>query len=281
MRSPKDILINGKQLSEILEAHHLWWRSQGGERANLYRANLSCANLYRANLSGANLSGANLSCADLYGANLYGADLSGANLSGADLYGANLSCADLSCADLSGADLYGANLSCAKLSGANLSGANLSCANLYRANLYRANLYRADLSGADLSGANLSCADLSGAKNIEQADAITRILPDGDLIVWKQAQTKDGAKAIIQLKIPAAAKRSNATGRKCRAEYAKDMKHFVDGKETKQKLYSGHNRGFVYEVGKVIRPDGFDENRWEECSSGVHFFITRWEAENY
>ena len=166
MRNPKDILINGLQLSDVLDTHLLWWKSQGGE----------CANL---------------------------------------------------------------------------SGANLSRANLY------------------------------GAKNLEQVDAITRILPDGDLIVWKQARTKDGVKAIIQLKIPAAAKRSNATGRKCRAEYAKDMKHFVDGKETKQKLYSDHDNSFVYEVGKIIRPDGFDENRWEECSSGVHFFITRWEAENY
>ena len=226
MRNPKDILINGLQLSDVLDTHLLWWKSQGGE----------CANL----------SGANLSRANLYGANLSRADLSGANLSRADL-----------------------------------SGANLSRANLYGANLYGANLYGANLYGADLSGANLSRANLYGAKNLEQVDAITRILPDGDLIVWKQARTKDGVKAIIQLKIPAAAKRSNATGRKCRAEYAKDMKHFVDGKETKQKLYSDHDNSFVYEVGKIIRPDGFDENRWEECSSGVHFFITRWEAENY
>jgi len=37
----------------------------------------------------------------------------------------------------------------------------------------------------------------------------------------------------------------------------------------------------VYEVGKLTIPDGFDENRWEECSHGIHFFITRSEAEAY
>ena len=91
-------------LKSILEKHLKWLRNEdGGERANLSRADLSGADLSRANLYGANLSRANL-----YGANLYGANLSGANLSRADLSVANLSRADLSVADLSGADLSGA-----------------------------------------------------------------------------------------------------------------------------------------------------------------------------
>ena len=98
-----------EKLAEILAAHKLWLNGEeGGVRANLSKADLSCANL----------SGANLRCADLSGANL-----SGANLSKADLSCANLSWADLRCADLSGANLSGA-----KLSGANLSKANLSWA---------------------------------------------------------------------------------------------------------------------------------------------------------
>ena len=134
---------------------------------------------------------------------------------------------------------------------------------------------------ADLSSADLRYANLRYAKNKQMAEAITTIVPEGDLIVYKMARTKTGKKAVIMLKIPAKAKRSNATGRKCRAEYAKDLAHFVDGQETKDDLYSDHDRAFVYKIGKVIRPDGFNENRWEECSSGIHFFLTRWEAENY
>lgn len=86
-----------EQLKQILAAHHLWARGEGGQCADL-----SGAYLRGAYLSGANLSGAYLSGASLSGANLSGAKLRGANLSGAFLSGANLIGADLSRADLSG-----------------------------------------------------------------------------------------------------------------------------------------------------------------------------------
>ena len=231
-------------------------------RANLSRADLSGANLY-----GADLSDANLSRADLSGANLYGANLSRADLSRADLSGANLSGANLSGADLSRADLSGADLSRADLSGANLYGADLS-----RANLYGANLSRADLSGADLYGADLSRANLYGAKNADLTIARTRILPDGDLIGWKQCE----AGTIVKLKIPASAKRSHAFGRKCRAEYA-EVLEIIGDKPTSQ-----HDNSFKYTIGAIVRPTKpFDENWQEECASGIHFYITRIEAENH
>jgi uncharacterized protein YjbI with pentapeptide repeats len=206
------------------------------------------------------------------GAYLSGADLSGADLSGANLSGANLSRANLSGAYLSGADLSGADLSGADLSGANLSGANLSRANLSRANLSRAYLSGANLSGAYLSGANLYGANLSGAKNFELAIAQTRILPEGDIIGWK----KCASDVLVKLRIPADAKRSHAFGRKCRAEFADVLE--VVGAEVG---ISKHDGKTEYRAGARVTPDAFDENWQEECSSGVHFFITRIEAENY
>ena len=169
-----------------------------------------------------------------------------------------------------------ANLSGAYLSRANLSGAYLSRANLSGANLSRANLSGADLSGADLSGADLSRANLSGAKNAEFAQAQTSIVSEGDIIAWKKALNPDGGYCIVKLRIPENAKRSNATGRKCRAEFADVLE--VIGAEY---AISDRNRGFVYRVGERVVPDSFDENRWEECSHGIHFFITRIEAEKY
>jgi hypothetical protein len=227
MREVKDILINGEQLSIILDKHKKWILSEvGGTRA------------------------------DLTVADLRGANLSGANLSGADLRGADLTGAYLTVADLTGANLRGAYLTVADLSGANLSGA--------------------DLTGANLTGANLSGADLRGAKNIEFAEAVTTIIPEGELIVWKKC-----IEGVARLLIPMGAKRSNATGRKCRAEWAIDLQHFKsDGEETTSDFHSEYNRDFVYKVGKEIRPDSFDENRWDECSNGVHFYLTRFEAEN-
>ena len=186
-----------------------------------------------------------------------------AKKSGANLSGANLSGADLSRADLSGADLSGAYLSGAYLSGADLS----------RADLSRADLSRAYLSGANLSGANLSRADLSGAVEADLVIAKTRICPDGDLIGWKKCNND----VIVKLLIPKEAKRNNAFGRKCRAEYAQVLE--VIGAEI---AYSSHSHSFTYKAGDTVKPtEPFDENFQEECSTGIHFFITRIEAEKY
>jgi hypothetical protein len=181
-----------------------------------------------------------------------------ADLSGADLFGADLSGADLSRANLSRANLCGADLSRANLSRANLSGANLSGANLIAANL----------SGANLIGANLSGADLIGAKNADLAIAQTRILPDGDLIGWK----KLNGGAIAKLRIPEDAKRSHAFGRKCRAEYA----IVIEGEGV-----SVHDGKTQYTPGRKVVCDKFEDDWTQECAGGIHFFITRLEAENY
>jgi len=185
---------------------------------------------------------------------------------------ATASDANLSGAYLSGANLRGANLSDAYLSGAYLSGANLSGANLSGAYLSDANLSGANLSGAYLSGANLSGANLRGAKGADTAIAMTRILPEGTLIGWKKLRNG----VIAKLMIPEYAKRSHAFGRKCRAEFAEVLE--LHGAEVG---YSQHDSTFVYRVGDVIKPDSWSENWQEECANGIHFFITRLEAENY
>ena len=208
--------------------------------------------------SDANLSRADLSWADLSRADLSRADLSRADISGANLYGA----------DLSGADLSGANLSRAGLSWANLSGANLS-----RADISGANLSRADISGANLSGANLSRADISRAKNHELSIAKTRILPEGDIIGYKK--TLEG---VVKILIPKDAKRSHAFGRKCRAEYA----IVLELPDSLEVCHSSYENSFEYRKGVTIKPtESFNEDWTEECSSGIHFFITKIEAEEY
>jgi len=155
---------------------------------------------------------------------------------------------------------------------ANLSDADLRGANLSDANLSGADLSDANLSGADLSDANLSDANLSGAKNADLAIAKTRILPEGDLIGWKKCRHG----VIVKLRIPEAAKRSHAFGRKCRAEYADVLE--VIGADMGISLHDGKTE---YVAGQRMTPDRFDENWMEECSSGIHFFISRLEAENY
>ena len=147
------------------------------------------------------------------------------------------------------------------------SGADLSDANLRGANLSDANL-----SGANLSDANLSSAYLSSARDADLAIAVTRILPEGDLIGWKKCRND----VIVKLRIPADARRSHAFGRKCRAEFADVLE--VIGSEIG---ISKHDGKTEYRVGQRVTPDAFDDNWTDECSNGVHFFITRLEAEAY
>jgi hypothetical protein len=202
------------------------------------------------------------------GAIKIGADLSGATLSWADLSGADLSGANLSWADLSGADLSGATLSWADLSGADLSGANLSWADLSRATLSWANLSWADLSWATL--------DLENPSH-QLVIARIRILPEGDLIGWKKLSNG----LIAKLLIPTKAKRSHAFGRKCRASQAKVLAIY-DGKKQVKTGVSQHDPSFAYRVGRIVKPKEPFSDKWmEECASGIHFYITRIEAENH
>ena len=201
-----------------------------------------------------------------------------ANLSNADLSNANLSFADLRYADLSNANLSNANLSNANLSNANLSNADLRYAYLRYANLSNADLSNANLSFADLSNANLSFADLSNAENVY----IPINCPEkGSFIGFKKALT-DEEEVIVELLITEDAKRSSATSRKCRCSKAKVLSiTSLDETEQYNKAYSSFDNEFVYELGKTVEPDSFDEDRFDECSNGIHFFITRQEAVDY
>jgi uncharacterized protein YjbI with pentapeptide repeats len=218
------------------------------------RADLIDVDLGGADLSGATLRDSNLRRANLLGADLIDADLYQSNLSGATLRHSNLRRANLSRSDLRHADLYHSNLIDANLIGTDLG----------HADLYHANLIGATLRDADLIGANLSKEELAAAY------AQRTILPEGDLIGYK----KLAHGAICKVLIPAAAKRvGGMIGRKCRAEWVE----VLDGEGV-----SSYDKGVKYAVGAVVRPSTpFDDDVRVECASGIHFFITRTEAENY
>ena len=127
-------------------------------------------------------------------------------------------------------------------------------------------------AGADLRGADLRNADLCGVKGADLAIAQTRILPEGSIIGWKKCRND----VIVKLRIPEEAKRSHAFGRKCRAEYADVLEIF--GAE---EAISKHDNTVAYRVGERVTCHEWDGNWQEECAGGIHFFITRIEAENY
>ena len=153
-------------------------------------------------------------------------------------------------------------------------------ADLVRADLVGANLVGADLSGEDLSGEDLREANLVGAKINENTKINLPIsCPDtGSFIGWKKARG-----LVIKLEIFAEAKRLSATSRKCRCNMATVLEiQNLDGTVSELKeISSDYDRNFIYKVGETVSVDKFDSNRWNECSNGIHFFITRGEAVNY
>ncbi len=115
--------IAQREISDVLESHHLWLTS---ERVNGEQADLAGAQLQGTDLTGADLRRAILHKANLDGAELFMADCQNASLPQSNLANANLLGAQLQRADLQGAKLDGAiGLQLSQLAGADLRGATL------------------------------------------------------------------------------------------------------------------------------------------------------------
>ena len=127
----------------------------------------------------------------------------------------------------------------------------------------------ANLWGANLRGANLEDADLEGA-----------LLPhfficpaEGAFIAYKAVRG-----GVLTVEIPADARRtSSLAGRKCRASALR----VISGPEGGTEWRSRHDESFVYRLRETATVGDFDDDIRVECTTGLHFFMTRREAEEY
>ena len=184
----------------------------------------------------------------------------------------------------------------ADLSYKNLSGLDLKNANLYRVDLKNANLREVDLRNADLSEVDMSIADLREANllgtnlknaNISYAEINVNTKIDypiacpetGSFIGYKKAVSEK----IVKLQICKDAKRSSATTKKCRCSKALVLAiENIDGSDSGlQEIKSIYNHCFIYRVGEIAEVPDFDDNRWNECAPGLHFFVDRQDAVEY
>ena len=127
--------------------------------------------------------------------------------------------------------------------------------------------------GADLRGANLRDANLRDAKGTYMACPT-----DGSFIGWKKASGY-----IVKLQIPEDARRSSAGGEKCRCDkaFVVDIQNFDGTNADIETVCSDHDENFVYAVGATVEVSDFDDDRWNECAPGIHFFIDRRAAVEY
>ena len=195
---------------------------------------------------------------------------------GVSLRSAYLNSAELDNLDLGNANLYDADLNNASLYNTDLINANLGHTDLWNANLCNANLYNADLYMADLSHAQLYNANLSHAKHVPYVPLACP--SDGAFIGWKKVHGR-----LVKLEIPEDAKRSSATTNKCRCDKAKVLGITnIDGSNPIPEIMNlTQPHHVLYKVGEMVYPDEFDENRWNECSHGIHFFINKQDAIYY
>ena len=277
MRKPSEVIINGKTLEEILE-NHLHWLKRDVDGWEEMRANLDGADI-----SNTDLRFANLKYASLNDVNFYRSDLRGANLCQTLLQHTNLSYADFREATLNDADIFNSNLSYADFGNASLVGAYLPRSNLTRADFQGANLCWAHLCSCvfcdtDLRDCNFMYSNLRGSEYVPYIPL--QCPSDGAFVGWKKVNN-----VLIKLEIPADAKRSSATTNKCRCDKAKVLGFYnsLGSKELNitELVNDKYGKKCKYVKGEMVYPDSFDENRWNECSHGIHFFVNKQDAINY
>ncbi len=189
---------------------------------------------------------------------------------------------------------YGLNLKGFNFKNKNISYAIFDKCDLRYANFEATILRSVVFSNTDLTYAHfkrviLNNADLSTAIGVPNNLMPFACPQEGSFIGFKKVRVRrkfccdnEGMDAIAKLKITENAKRSSATSNKCRCSEAEVLEIKTrDGCEFDKGISAFSRNPIIYEVGKIVKVDDFDENRWNECSSGIHFFLTKQEAIQY
>lgn len=289
-----------EEIYRVLEGH-AHWINRDCENWQHMQANLSRLNLSDFDFSGmdlryvifekANLENANFESANLYGANMENAFLKNVNFHNATLSQANLRTAVLIKTILTKANLYGTDLSYSHgdnldFTFANVPYVNFTQSHLKAVNFTEANLFNTNFSEAILEDINFDDAYIydtifnkADFISVENPPYVPLACPEvGSFIAYKKCK-----RLIVELEIPADAKRSSATGRKCRCNKAKVLRILYPDRTVSNftEISSDRDKSFIYTVGQMVSVDDFDENRWHECTTGIHFFISFQEAVNY
>jgi len=279
---------NGKNFDEVIEAHKIFMETGGTEGSCADFSNCDCSNLVFCNLA---LNEANFSSANLKDALFDMVYMYDVNFDGADLHKVLFRCSMIEFCSFRRAFLVGTEFLGTIVHGCDFEDSCLVCATFRStAEVSGCTFLNANMDGVYVRDVRFSANEaITADKDIKK----TSSCPDtGSFIGWKKAVIcpKDECTdyVIIKLEIPEEAKRSSAFGRKCRASEARvlgiwqiknnepDFEHPVDV------AYSLNVPEFKYVTGQTVTPTvPYDDNPYNECASGIHFFITMQEAIDY
>lgn len=201
-----------------------------------------------------------------------------------DLSGWDLSYMDFSLCIFKNVKFDNADMSYTCVENALFDHCSLRNVNFQNANLKSAAMRYNDLTGANIKGANLFASVLEHAK-------LDNIIFDDETKWFRLHCPEKGAflgykkcfnNRLVQLLIPADAKRTSATMNSCRCSKAKvlTIKSF-DYKEQYDEAWSLVDENFVYRKGQWVEVLDFNEDRWHDSTTGIHFWMTREEALAY
>lgn len=210
--------------------------------------------------------------------------LSDITLKDADLSGWDLSHIDFSLSRFERVCFDGADMSHCSIRNALFLECTFRGTDFRYADMKSAALRYDDLTGADIEGADLMCAVLEHAKldgiiyNDETKHFKMHCPEEGAFLGYKKCFNN----RLVQLLIPADAKRTSATMTSCRCSKAKvlTIKSF-DYQEEFEEAWSLVDENFVYRKGQWVEVPDFDEDRWNDSTTGIHFWLTRAEALAY
>lgn len=145
----------------------------------------------------------------------------------------------------------------------------------------------------DCDFSKLNCHNIRIANDVTIKNTklpfIRNLCPEeGEFIGWKKVSVNGFANCICKLLIPKDAKRLSSINGKCRCDKAKVLAFYEIGSSEELTNCIGYsayrfrgNKLATYYVGECVYADSFDADPIYECSHGIHFFMTREEAERY
>lgn len=211
-------------------------------------------------------------------------DLSRYRFENMDLSGKNLSNINFDLSIFQNVILNGADLSCCSFENALLDGCSLYQVSLENSflkgcSMRKCNLRNSNLKGADLFSAILEKADLSHVITDDSTKWFQLHCPESGAFIGYKKCLYD---RIVTLYIPKDARRTSATLPTCRCSKAKVLKITnSDNSENYTEAWSLVDENFVYRLGKWVEVYNFNEDRWMDSTTGIHFWMTREEAVNY
>ena len=289
--------ISQEELDNLLDNHELWLKNPSNDknRLNLENYDLSFLEIKNRDLSKALFDKCNMFDMKIQNCDLSYTGLYNSKMNGIMFYVCNLNETKIYSIDLSEGLFTNCTLTNIKLIDTNLAKAEIRNCKLTNIKLIDTNLSGAEIRNCKLDNIvanpftsfyNLQCPEEGSFIGFKKA--YINITPNNKPIF---IPSRGGNKTnfpilpvIVKLQITEDSLRSSSTSRKCRCSKAKVLSiSYLDGTECPEDTIalSQHDNDFVYKVGEILEIKDFKKDRWKECATGIHFFITREEAVNY